>query len=271
MSEFNIEAERLNRVRWDEVAPVHARTYDEVRILLEGGITLDDIEQNEIGPVAGKSLLHLQCHIGTDSLSFARLGARVTGVDFSPKSIEIAESLKRQTSLETRFIVSNIYDLSHLLDQQFDIVYTSRGVLCWLRDLDRWARTIHHFLKDNGCFYILEGHPFLNIFDTDASGNGLNIKLPYFHSAQPLKWEGDTDYADPHHVCINAAYEWTWSLSDVINALIRAGLVLEWVHEYNVHFYPQFPGMKTDNNRNWTLPGYEESMPMSFTIKATKH
>jgi len=171
------KAEENNQKLWDELAPIHLKSYPETAMLREGREVLDDIELNEIGNVKGKTLLHLQCHIGTDTLSWARRGAVVTGVDFSSESILIAQKLKEELKIQANFMLSNVYDLPKMLDERFDIVYTSRGVLCWLRDLDDWARIIYYYLKPGGIFFILESHPFMNVFDEIIPGQ-LSIMNP---------------------------------------------------------------------------------------------
>ena len=130
-----------------------------------GRITLNDIEIEEIGAVEGKSLLHLQCHFGMDTMSWARLGAEATGVDLSDASIDLANELNAELGLGTRFIRSNVYDLPDVLDGEFDIVYTSLGALCWLPDLTRWGQVIARFLKPGGTFYVRDEHPAGRIFD----------------------------------------------------------------------------------------------------------
>lgn len=133
----------------------------------KGKITLKDIELAELGDVKNKSLLHLQCHFGLDTLSWARLGAEVTGVDFSEEAIEYAKRLSQELDIPARFICSNIYDTIELITDKFDIVFTSYGVLCWLPDLVEWAEIISHFLRCGGIFYIVEFHPVNNIFDNE--------------------------------------------------------------------------------------------------------
>ncbi|MFH1219238.1 MAG: methyltransferase [Candidatus Eisenbacteria bacterium] len=263
-------AERSNRELWDELAPVHARSYREVAILKEGGIALDEIELEEMGDVRGKTLLHLQCHIGTDTLSWVRQGARVTGVDFSADSIAIAKRLGRELQLDATFLRASVYELPEVLHEQFDIVYTSRGVLCWLRDLDKWGRIIAQFLKPGGIFYIMESHPICNIFDDRKPGE-LAITLPYFHGSAPAFWEADTpDYADGTYIPRHPAYEWQWSLSDILNALLKAGLHLESFKEYERLFFKRFPEMVSCSERWYCFPRYGGKLPLMFTLKARK-
>jgi len=213
-------AETNNQQLWYELAPVHLKAYREVAMLRQGGTALDEIELREMGAVSGKTLLHLQCHIGTDTLSWARQGAIVTGVDFSAVSIACARQLQQELQLNATFVQANVYDLPTIVHDRFDIVYTSRGVLCWLRDLDRWAEIVAHFLKPEGIFYIMESHPILNMLEEVAPGE-LTITFPYFHRLQPTLWDDqEPDYADETFFPQHASYEWDWSLSDILNALL---------------------------------------------------
>jgi len=261
--------EESNKKLWNELTGVHIRSYgvDEFK---KGKSTLDKIQLKEIGNVREKSLLHLQCHFGLDTLSWAREGAIVTGVDFSKKSIEYANQLKEELNINARFICCNIYDLRSHLDEKFDIVYTSQGVLCWLKDLEEWAKIIHHFLKPYGIFYIMEEHPIKNILE-DAKKGKLEISYPYFHSKQPTKWDDDyPDYSDETYIPKNPSYEWQRSLSDVVNSLIKAGLRIEFINEFDKIFFKAFPGMKCDKESWWYLPDYRNKIPLMFTLRAKK-
>jgi SAM-dependent methyltransferase len=270
MDNLNGQAEQTNQALWDEIAPVHFKAYKEVDILRRGGISLDELELAEIGDVTGKTLLHLQCHIGTDTLSWARQGALVTGVDFSAESLAYARKLAQELDLQATFVQSNLYDLPAALHGQFDIVYTSRGVLCWLRDLDEWARMIAHFLKPGGIFYIMESHPITYIFEEKQPGE-LAISNRYFHQPQPTLWdEPYPDYADGDYIPRNFSYEWEWSLSDIFNALLKAGLVIDSFNEYERIFHKLFPGMQ-EGPRGWyTYPQFAGKLPLIFTLKASK-
>ena len=170
-----------NRAHWNEITPIHAQSdfYDLEGFKKGRSSMLYPIEIDEMGDVGGKSLLHLQCHFGMDTLSWARLGAKVTGVDFSDKAIELACSLSKELNIEANFVLSNIYDLPENLKGEFDIVYTSGGVLCWLHNLKRWAEIIAHFLKPGGFFYILEGHPFSCVFDDSSDATELKVKYGF--------------------------------------------------------------------------------------------
>lgn len=261
--------EETNKNLWNELTDVHIKSYG-IDKFKNGKSSIDQIQLNEIGDVRGKSLLHLQCHFGLDTLSWAREGAIVTGVDFSEKSIAYANQLKEELNIKAKFICCNIYDLKSLLDERFDIVYTSQGVLCWLKDLNEWAKLIHHFLRPGGIFYIMEGHPITHIFDDERRGK-LEIIYPYFHSKEPTKWDDDyPDYSDETYIPKNPSYEWQWSLSNILNSLIKAGLQIEFIHEFDKLFYKGFPDMKCDKNGWWYFPDYIDKIPLIFTLRAKK-
>jgi SAM-dependent methyltransferase len=249
---------------------VHLKAYKEVAMLREGAEVLDEIELREIGDVRGKSMLHLQCHIGTDSLAWARQGAIVTGLDFSSESIACAEQLRDELALHAQFVHSNVYDAREAIDEQFDIVYTSKGVLCWLRDLEEWGRIVAHFLKPGGTFYLMETHPFLAALEEEPSGE-LSFKYRYFHRDEPTEWDdGDPDYADGDYVPKNPGYEWDWSVSDIVSALVNAGLRLELLNEYERLFFRIFPSMTTEDGRWFRLPKYADKLPLLLTLRARK-
>lgn len=263
-------AEESNRALWDEMAHVHVRAYAEVDLLRQGREILDEIELREIGEVQGKRLLHLQCHIGTDTLAWARRGALVTGVDFSPVAIAYAERLRAELGLKARFIESNVYDLPSVLNERFDIVYASRGVLCWLRDLDAWAQVVASFLVSDGFFYIMESHPILNALDEESPG-ALSFAHPYFHLPEPTRFEaGDVDYADPNHRLQHPSHEWAWGMGDILSALLKAGLQLELYNEYDRLFFQGYPSMTSQDGRWYRLPQYEGMLPLIFTLRARK-
>ena len=264
------ESERANQAFWDEVAPVHSRAYAEVAMLRRGEPILHPHELAALGDVRGKSLLHLQCHIGTDTLSWARLGADVTGVDFSAVSLTIARELAAELGLAARFVHSNVYDLPQVLAGSFDIVYTSRGVLCWLKDLPAWARVIAHFLKPGGLFYLLEGHPFLNMIEESRPGV-LELAYSYFHGPEPTCWDDESpDYADASYVPRSPTYEWSWTVSDILSALLGAGLRLESFHEFDALFYKAYPDMVPASHKTFIFPGAPGRLPLTFALTARK-
>ena len=263
------KAEALNRAHWDEVAPVHLASYG-VEGLLAGESRIDKVQKSELYPIRGKDLIHLQCHIGTDTLSLALDGANVTGVDFSSKSLAIARRLAAQMNIRAEFVEANVLDLREVITEKYDIVYTSKGVLSWISDLERWADTIAFLLKEQGTFYIMELHPVSCMFDDTAEGD-LRIKYPYFHNREPIHFDDDhPDYSDRAYVPVNKTWEWLWPLSDVTNALIRSGLVIEMLNEHDKAFYPALPGMVRTEDSWWILEKYRGMVPFTFSLRARK-
>jgi len=256
-----------NRAMWDEITPVHLESYG-VERFLAGERWLPHKILEEVGDVAGMSLLHLQCHFGLDSLAWVREGAKVTGVDFSKKAVEAARELSRFAALPARFIQSDIYDLPQNLEDQFDIVFTSVGVLCWLKDLIAWAQIIAHFLKPGGFFYIMDAHPLLNTFDEEGKWH---FELPYFHQDKPYIWDEEgPDYMDTNYIVKNPSYEWQWAVSNIINAVIDAGLYLDFFHEFGALEDPVYPEMVQQENGLYCYPDMPVELPIIFSLKAHK-
>ena len=264
---------KANRSQWDVLAPIHARSefYDLVGFRA-GESSLKRVELEEVGDVAGRSLLHLQCHIGVDTLSWVRLGARVTGVDFSEASLTVARSLAAELGLPARFLAANVYDLPELLDEPggFDVVFTSYGVLCWLPDLTAWARVAARYLRPGGAFHIVEFHPFAGVFDDDEGRADLRIRYPYFHSKEPLEFESTGSYAEPSADFTTRGYEWSHPIGDVVNALIGAGLRIEHLREFPFSAYKQLPILELCADGWWRLPDGADYVPLMYSIKAVK-
>jgi SAM-dependent methyltransferase len=263
------EYRRANRALWNEWTQIHARgnTYG-LEDFKAGKNKLHPLEINEVGPVAGKSLLHLQCHFGLDTLTWARLGAQVTGVDFSDEAINLARSISAECAIPGRFICCDLYDLPNHLDDTFDIVFTSYGVLTWLPDLAAWAQLVARYLKPEGLFYIAEFHPTSYIFDETASE--LRITYPYFNpevEAYPVQGS----YAD-HEAVVHqpVEYGWTHTLGEVITSLIQAGLSLEFVHEFPFNIYKGFAFLEQADDGYWYLPGKAQTIPFLYSIRAVK-
>jgi SAM-dependent methyltransferase len=262
----------VNRARWDELTAIHVRSaFYNLDAFKAGQSSLRPIERAELDDVAGRSLLHLQCHFGQDTLSWARLGAKVTGVDFSEQAIALARSLNQELRLDARFLCSDIYDLPRVVDEQFDIVFTSYGVLTWLPDLRAWGRIIAHSLKPGGVFYIVEVHPFAFVLDSGKSAGELRVAYSYFYTPEPLRWEAEGTYADRSAAVRNkVSYDWTHSLGDVLNALTAAGLCVEFLHEFPYCVCGILPGMIQSEDGWWRLPECPHAIPMLFSLKATK-
>jgi SAM-dependent methyltransferase len=261
-----------NRRHWDEVVPIHVASemYD-VASFKAGKSKLKAIEREELGDVHGKTLLHLQCHFGLDTLSWAREGAIVTGIDFSEPAIEAARALAAECGIDARFLVSDLYALPERLDGQFDVVFTSYGALNWLPDLARWARVAAHFVKPGGTFYVAEFHPISMIFDDDPDVTALHVRFPYFPSAEPLRWEGYGDYADRNAKLKNDInFEWRHPTSEVVTALIDAGLRIELFHEFPHSDFKILPFMEPVDDRMYRLTMGDGSVPLVYSVKATK-
>mgnify|MGYP006289716447 FL=1 len=257
---------------WDERVPLHARSdFYDVEGFKAGRISLMPLEREELGDVSGRSLLHLQCHFGLDTLSWARLGARVTGVDFSPQAIDLARSLAQELELDARFICSDIYALPEVLSQRFDLVYTSYGVLTWLPDLEGWAEVVAHFLRPGGTFYIAEIHPFAMVFSDLEDATDLEVHYPYFPTPEPMRFEQEGSYAAPgEETKQRVTYEWAYPIGDVVDALIGAGLRIEFLHEFPFACFQMVPFLEVDEEGRWWLPGKKELIPMTFSLQAFK-
>jgi SAM-dependent methyltransferase len=262
-----------NRALWDEWAVINAGSaFYDLESFKQGGVVLEPHEIAEVGDVAGKSLLHLQCHIGTDTLSWARLGARVTGVDFSERAVDVAESLSAALSIDARFVCADVLDLPAALDGEFDIVYTSRGVLGWLPDLRQWARVIAHFLEPGGFFYMTEQHPILYPWDDGDDATDLRLRHPYFERADPLPFPVRGSYADrAARVTQTVQYSWPHSMGEIVTAIAAAGLRIDFLHEFPFLFFPMLPFLERRADGHWWLPaGRPGELPLSFSLKATK-
>lgn len=232
---------QVNQSLWDQKTPIHATSkFYNLEGFKRGEECLKSIELEALLPVKDKTLLHLQCHFGQDTLSWARKGAQVTGVDFSSKAIELARSLSAELQLPARFIQCNLYDLPQHLDEQFDIVFTSYGVIAWLEDLPAWAALIDQYLKPGGTFFIAEFHPYLYTLDF----NSKELAYDYFHRSDPYKEMIQGTYAETGAALVHEEYFWTHSLADVASPLLSRGLQLVDFQEYDYSPYNCFPNLK---------------------------
>jgi len=265
----------VNRERWDEATEIHARgnVYG-LEDFKAGRCQLHPIEVEELGDVTGKRLLHLQCHFGLGTLSWARRGAVVTGVDFSPKAIALARRLAAESALDARFVETDIYALPATLSGRFDIVFASYGVLCWLPNLPRWAEIVARFLEPRGVFYIVEAHPFARVFPTDSDlrdgATELSPVFSYFHDPGGTRWPPDADYADPTARYTTGEHTWQHGLADVVNALIAAGLRVDFLHEFPYCAWKVVAFMERRADDYFGLPAQFPQLPLMFSLKATK-
>jgi len=256
-----------NRQLWDDRVDVHRRSaYYDVDGFRAGRSTLRSVELEELGDVTGRSLLHLQCHFGLDTLSLARLGARVTGVDFSEPAIALARRLAGELGLDARFIRSNVYELTRELHEQFDVVFTSYGVLCWLPDIAEWARVVARFLRPGGTFVIVDGHPYASGF-AEVDGR-LELRYSLFQR-EPFELVTSTTYAgDEVLPAARANFQWTWTVSGMVSGLVDAGLRVERLRELPVETWRRFPSMTLDQDGWWRLPG--DPLPLLVACRAVK-
>ena len=253
---------------WNGRANPHFKSeFYDVEGFKEGKTSLSSIELEELGNVKEKSLLHLQCHFGQDTLSWARRGACVTGVDFSDSAIRIANSLSQQLNIPADFICADIYNLPNILKSKFDIVFTSYGVLKWLHNIQQWAEIVEFYLKPGGTFYLIEFHPFIYILDYELAEK---ISHSYFYNEEPICYEEIGSYAVPSSERTHTAYAWSHTISEVINALLSTGLQLEFIHEFPFSTINCFPFVIEGEQGKYIHKKYPNMIPMLYSIKAIK-
>jgi len=267
------EQKRANLDNWDSRVEIHydSDNYGIDKYIadpqhISGEVAFD---ANKLTGVAGKRLLHLQCHIGTDTLSWARLGAEVTGIDFSEKALESARRLGAASGTPGRFILSELYDSPQALPETFDIVYTGIGAINWLPDIRGWAEVVSSFLESGGVFYMREGHPIMWALDwTDE--NKLSITYPYFEFHVPLEWEDDSTYAGEGKLASPRTFEWNHGIAEILQALIDVGLRIEEVEEYDFCEWQGNTQMVRGDDGRWRLPTGRERLPLMWSVLATK-
>lgn len=250
----------VNKETWDKRTKIHIKSeFYDVESFVKGQSSLNSIELNQLGDVQGKSLLHLQCHFGQDTLSLARLGAKVTGVDISSAAIDEATKLNNQLGLNASFICDDVCRFGQTNTTLFDIVYTSYGVLCWLPDLKQWAQGIANALKAGGEFHLVEFHTFNDLL----SGHS------YFPKSEP-DIEEETTYTENCDGQTSQVITWPHSLSDVITALISAGLIIELFEEYPSSPYDCFDGLEKIADKCYQMKHKGQQVPLIYAIKARK-
>ena len=256
-----------NKKLWNDKTPYHVNSeFYDMNKFKDGAISLMPTEINELGSAEGKSILHLQCHFGQDSISLSRLGANVTAVDFSDEAIKYASKLAEELNDPTKFICTNIYDLPDILDEKFDIVFTSYGTIGWLPDIKQWAAIVSQFLKPGGLFYIIEFHPHIMIYDDEFKF----IKYSYFYDDDPIVDEYDGTYADRTAPIKNVAYGWNHPISEVLNSLLEQKLVLQQFNEFPFSHYDCFPNMEKIGDKKYVFKNFGEKIPYMYSIKAIK-
>ena len=255
-----------NKQLWDKRVAIHVKSdFYDLDSFKSGKTSLNKIELDGLGNVNGKSLLHLQCHFGMDSLSWAREGAKVTGVDFSAEAITTAAALAKETDLDAKFICSDVYDLPKNLNEKFDIVFTSYGVIGWLPDLDKWAAVINNFLKPGGMFFIAEFHPVLWMMDDDL----LSLKYSYFND-EVIETISTGTYGDRYADISGKEYGWNHSFAEILGSLLKYDLQITEFKEFPFSPYNCFNNTVKGTDNMYRIQNLENKLPMLFTIKAKK-
>lgn len=255
-----------NQNLWDERVKVHSDSaFYGVPQFLAGESTLREIELAELGDVSGKKLLHLQCHFGLDTLSWARLGASVTGMDFSEPAILKARELAAQTGLDATFVCCNVFDLPQHLSGEFDIVFTSYGVIGWLPDLKPWAKVVSHFLKPGGTFYMAEFHPFIWMYDNQRE----KVAYSYFNR-EVISEEVSGSYASDEGLVGGMEYGWNHGLSEVFGVLMAEGLQLVSFQEHSFSPWPCFADMEEVGKDRYLLKVFGDKIPYVYSVSFRK-
>lgn len=256
----------INRESWNNRTDTHLKSeFYDLQNFIKGKTSLNSIELELLGDIKGKTILHLQCHFGQDTISLSRLGAEVVGVDLSDKAIENAIQIAKDTGSNTTFICCDIYDLPNYLDEQFDIVFTSYGTIGWLPDIDKWAKIVSKFLKPNGQFVFVEFHPVVWMFDDNFD----KIGYRYFNSGAIIESESGT-YADKNADISQEYIMWNHGLSEVINNLIKNGLEINSLNEYDYSPYDCFNKTIEFEPKKYRIEHLKNKIPMVYSIVANK-
>ncbi len=258
--------EEINKASWNARTPVHLDSeFYEMNAFKSGKNSLRQIECELLPDLSGKRVLHLQCHFGQDSLSMARMGARVMGIDFSEVAIEKAKELNAELGLDAEFICCNLYDLSKHLDERFDLVFTSYGTIGWLPDLNKWAAVIEAFLKPGGKFFLIEFHPFLWVYDEKFT----ELSYHYFNREAIVENIPGT-YADKTANICNETISWNHPLQDVLNSLINKGINILKFNEYDYSPYEIFEDMYEEDAGKFRLKKLKFSFPYVYAVVGEK-
>jgi SAM-dependent methyltransferase len=266
----------INRANWDERAPAHAASPDYAvdRFLTEPDFISDVVRFDLplLGDIAGLDGVHLQCHIGTDTVSLARLGAHMTGLDFSPASVAQARRLTAATGQEIEFVEAEVYDAPRVLGRErFDFVFTGIGALCWLPKIRRWAEVVAELLRPGGWLFIREGHPMLWALD-ESVGGSLVVEFPYFEREEPVVFDGGGTYVETDVVFEHTvSHSWNHGLAEIITALQEVGMRLTTLVEHDSVPWEALPGLmeRTDADE-WRLADRPWRLPHSYTLRAIK-
>jgi SAM-dependent methyltransferase len=256
----------INKESWNKRTDVHMESeFYNQEGFLKGNSSLNNIELGLLGDIKGKSILHLQCHFGQDTISLSMLGADVTGADLSDRSIEKAREVAAQMNSGASFICCDIYDLPQHLDKKFDIVFTSYGTIIWLPDLNKWAELISTYLKPGGKLVFVDFHPLVLMFDDNFEKIGYN----YFNTGPIVETESGT-YTDRNADIKQQYVTWNHNMGEVINALISNGLEINSLDEFDHSPYNCFNGLTEYEPKKFRIKHMEHRIPMVYAIVASK-
>ncbi|HEY9373618.1 class I SAM-dependent methyltransferase [Streptomyces sp.] len=262
-----------NRARWDERVPIHvASEFYDLASFRAGKEALRDFELAEVGDVTGRSLLHLQCHIGLDTLSWARRGAaQVVGLDFSQPAVETARGLAADLGLSAdraAFVAADVYDAAEAVpDRAYDIVYTGTGALNWLPDVERWAEVAASLVAPGGFLYLAEFHPLTDVLDDET---GSRVLHDYFARDAWVDITPGT-YADLEAETVhNRSVEWQHPVGEVVSAIAAAGLRIDFLHEHEASLFPRYGTLRRDDNGYYRFPPNRARIPLMYSIRATR-
>jgi len=255
-----------NKDSWNRRTDYHIDSaFYDVKGFLAGNTSLKSVELNLLGDIHNKSILHLQCHFGQDTLSLARMGAEVTGVDLSDNAIKNAHLLAEKANLKAEFICCDLYTLPEHLDKHFDLVFTSYGTIGWLPDLDKWAKIVSRYLKPGGKFVFVDFHPFVWMYDADFE----KIVYNYFNVAPIIETESGT-YADRNAPINKEFVGWNHPTSEVLNSMLKNGLTLVSYDEFNYSPYNCFSNMEEFESGKFRIKHLGDKIPMLFALVATR-
>lgn len=256
----------INKALWNAKTAYHVKSeFYGMDAFMAGRNTLHAIELGLLGDVKGKRVLHLQCHFGQDSLSLARMGAKVTGVDFSDEAIKTARDLNQQLGLDATFVCSDIYSLPKVLEGQYDIVFTSYGTVGWLPDMARWAAVVAHYVKPGGMFVIADFHPVVWMFSNDFG----RVEYSYFNKEAIVETLEGT-YADRKADLKQTEIGWNHNMAEIMQSLMDAGLQIDAFREFDTSPCNCFANMVSLETGGYQIAGMEGKLPMVYALRAVK-
>ncbi len=265
----------VNKAYWDERAPAHAESRDyAVQELISDPDRLSDVVRFDLprlGDISGMRGVHLQCHIGTDTLSLHRLGATMTGLDFSTASIAVARQLAADAGADITFVEADLYSAADVLTKNsFDFVFTGIGALCWLPDIERWAATVAALLRPGGRLFLREGHPMLWAVDENRT-DALVVGYPYFEQSEPDEFDNPGTYVETDaQFSHTVSRGWNHGLGQIVSAVLAAGLELTMLVEHDSVPWEALPGRMRGNEGEWRLVDHPERLPLSYTLQAIR-